>query len=613
MAEATETPSLAADVDLASLRARYAEERDRRVRGDGIGQFIEMAGDYRRYITDPDMDDAAPRQPFTDHVGVLIIGAGWSGMVAAVRMQQAGVTDFRMIDNGRDFGGTWYWNRYPGVQCDLESYIYIPLLEETGYVPSEKYAHGKEIGEHAERVGRQFGLYERTLFQTHLKALNWDEGNSRWIVTTNRGDRFTAQRVVMACGSLNRPKLPGIPGILGFKGKSFHTSRWDYDYTGGDTTGNLYKLADKRIALIGTGATGIQVAPFIAADAKHLYVIQRTPAAVGERRNRPTDDQWAKSLGAGWQENRRYNFQKLVSGVPQDEDLVNDTWTEIMRILGAIAFRVAQNEDVSPEERALQMELADAVCMNGLRDRVSREVASPETAEALTPWYRFFCKRPTFSDRYLPIFNRPNVTLVDTKGHGVERITPDGVVVDGEEYKVDCIIFATGFEVGTDFTRRAEVEIYGRDGVALTKHWQDDFRTLHGVTTNGFPNLFFMGPAQGPGDVNYTYPSELQSKYIARILARGQAEKADIIEVTDEAVEAYVAHFRQVALDNLDFYKDCTPSYYNNEGDPSKYRGFLSQRYGGGFSKYRDMVLGWLDEGMPGLEFKRKPQASAVS
>lgn len=593
-------------VDLTKLREKYAEERDRRIRSDGIGQFIEMAGDYRKYIKDPDMEGAQPRATKSDHVEVLVIGAGWNGMVTAVRLIQNGIEDFRILDNGRDFGGTWYWNRYPGVQCDIESYIYMPLLEEAGYLPTEKYAHGKEIQEHAQRVARQFGLYERTLFQTHLERLTWDESGKRWQVKTSRGDNFTARHVIMACGSLNRPKLPGIPGILDFKGKSFHTSRWDYEYTGGDTTGHMDKLADKRVALIGTGATGIQVAPFIAADAKHLYVVQRTPAAVGPRGNKPTDAEWAKSLGPGWHESRRSNFQKLVSGVEQEQDLVNDGWTEIMRILGAVFFRVNTKDQKTPEQRAQDMELADAVCMNNLRARIGREVSDPAVVETLTPWFRFFCKRPTFSDRYLPTFNRDNVTLLDTKGLGVERITANGLVVDGKEYPVDCIVFATGFEVGTDYTRRAEVEIVGRGGLPLSKHWAEDFKTLHGVTTYGFPNLFFMGPAQGPGDVNYTNPIELQAKYVARILGRGKQQHAEVIEVTEEAVDKYVQHFREMALDNQDFYRDCTPGYFNNEGNPSKFRGFLSQRYGGGFAKYKEMTQNWLDDGMPGLEFKGK-------
>ncbi|MCA0206932.1 MAG: NAD(P)/FAD-dependent oxidoreductase [Proteobacteria bacterium] len=593
----------AAPIDLDALRAKYRQERDRRMRGDGIRQFVELVGDYRGYIEDPDANDAEPRAPLDDDVSVLIVGGGWSGMVAAVRLMQSGVSDLRLIDNGRDFGGTWYWNRYPGVQCDIESYIYMPLLEETDYVPREKYAFGDEIRTHAERVGRKFGLYERTLFETQLQALTWDEDLSRWRVRTNRGDSFTTRHVVMACGSLNRPKLPGIPGILDFKGTSFHTSRWDYEYSGGDTTGNLHKLADKRIALIGTGASGIQVAPLIAESCEHLYVVQRTPVAVAPRGNRPTDPDWVRSLQPGWQEERRSNFQKLVSGVPQPEDLVDDAWTEIMKILGAIAFRVAQEGEKTQAERDLEMELADAERMETLRRRVEDQVKDPAVAETLKPWYRFFCKRPTFNDRYLPMFNRPNVSLLDTGGQGVERITADGLVIGGKEYPVDCIIFATGFEVGTEYTRRAEIEIFGRGGLSLADHWAEDYQTLHGVTAHGFPNLFFMGPAQGPGDVNFLYPADLQARYVARILARALGEGAEVVEPTEEAVQAYVAHFREVALDNIEFYRECTPSYYNNEGDPSKYKGFLSQRYGGGFAQYRKMVLDWLDEGMPGLAF----------
>lgn len=603
----TRASGSSSDIDLKALRARYRQERDRRVRSDGIRQFVEMAGDYRRYIRDPDTLDIGERASLADHVEVLIVGAGWSGMVAAVRMQQAGISDIRLVDNGRDFGGTWYWNRYPGVQCDIESYIYMPLLEETGYVPKEKYAFGTEISEHAQRVGRTFGLYDKALFQTQLTALTWDDAAARWRVSTNHGDTFTAKHVVMSCGSLNRPKLPGIPGILDFKGKSFHTSRWDYDYTGGDATGGLHKLADKRIALIGTGASGIQVAPFIARHAQHLYVVQRTPVAVGPRGNKPTDPAWARALQPGWQEERRSNFQKLVSGVPQEQDLVQDGWTEIMKILGAIAFRVAQHDTKTQAERDLDMELADAERMNALRARVEQNVQDPAVAEALKPWYRFFCKRPTFNDQYLPMFNRPNVSLLDTRGNGVERITATGIVIEGTEYPVDCIIYATGFEVGTEYTRRAEVEVFGRGGLPLSRHWADDYQTLHGVTSHGFPNIYFMGPAQGPGDVNFLYPADLQARYVARILARALAEGADVVEPTAAAVAAYVAHFREMALDNIEFYRECTPSYYNNEGDPSKYKGFLSQRYGGGFAKYRAMVLDWLENGMPGLEFTRKP------
>ncbi len=602
----TQTSPAGMDIDLEALRAKYREERDRRIRKEGIGQYVEASGDFGKYLEDPDADAAPPREPLNDRVEVLIIGAGWSGMLAAARMRQAGIDDLRILDNGADFGGTWYWNRYPGVQCDIESYLYLPLLEETGYVPKEKYSYGKEIREHARRVGTHFGLYERAVFRTQLEELRWNEDDGYWDVSTNCGDRFQAKFVLMSCGSLNRPKLPGIPGILGFKGKSFHTSRWDYDYTGGDTTGNLDKLADKKVAVIGTGATGVQCTPYIADFAQHLYIIQRTPVVVEPRGNRPTDPEWAKSLEPGWQEQRRSNFYSLVSGIPQDVDLVQDGWTRIMKIVGGTLFKVQQTSEKTPEQLKLDMEIADAQKMNEARAHIDAAVQSREVAEALKPWFRFFCKRPTFNDHYLGLFNRPNVTLLDTKGQGVERITEKGLVVGGKEYEVDCIVFATGFEVGTEYTRRAAIELYGRGGISLTSHWADDYRTLHGVTSNGFPNLFFMGPTQGPGDVNFLYPAEVQAKYVANILKAVKQRQADIVEPTEEAVQGYVDHFREVALQNLDFQRECTPSYYNNEGDPSAYKGFLTQRYGGGLAKYRELVESWQAGGMEGLQFVRR-------
>lgn len=603
----TTVPSVEADgkIDLEALRAKYRQERDRRIRKEGIGQYTETAGAFGKYLEDPDVDvDARPTRH--DRVEVLIIGAGWSGMLAAARLRDAGVDNLRMIDNGADFGGTWYWNRYPGVQCDIESYLYLPLLEETGYVPKEKYSYGTEIREHARRVGTHFGLYERTLFSTQVQELRWDDADACWTVATNRGDRFQASFVLMSCGSLNRPKLPGIPGILDFKGASFHTSRWDYEYTGGDTTGNLDKLTDKRVAVIGTGATGVQCTPYIADYAQHLYIVQRTPVVVEPRGNRPTDPNWAQSLTPGWQERRRANFHALVSGIRQDVDLVQDGWTEIMKILGATLFKVQRADAKTPEEAALEMEYADAQKMTEVRAHIDAAVTTPEVAAALKPWFRFFCKRPTFNDRYLGLFNRPNVTLLDTKGQGVERITATGLVIDGTEYPVDCIVFATGFEVGTEYTRRAAVELYGRNGLSLSDHWKDDYQTLHGVTVNGFPNLFFMGPTQGPGDVNFLYPAEVQARYIANILLAARERQADIVEPTKEAVSAYGEHFREVALQNLDFQRDCTPSYYNNEGDPSAYKGFLTQRYGAGLTKYRELVESWQAVGMPGLTFTRR-------
>ena len=278
-----------------------------------------------------------------------------------------------------------------------------------------------------------------------------------------------ARFVVMSNGPLNRPKLPGIPGIDSFKGHTFHTSRWDYGYTGGDTNGNLHKLGDKRVAVIGTGATAVQCVPFLAKYAKHLDVFQRTPSSIDERGNRPTDPEWVKTLKPGWQKHRMENFNVLVTGGFQDQDLVNDGWTDIIRNLGGLLIARNQNSELSPQEVMRLAEIADFKKMNQIRARVDAIVKDKRTAESLKPWYRQFCKRPTFNDEYLPAFNRPNVTLVDTMGRGVDRITEKGLVFDGVEYEADCIIFATGFEVGTAYTRRAGFEVYGRDGKALSR------------------------------------------------------------------------------------------------------------------------------------------------
>ena len=342
------------------------------------------------------------------------------------RLREAGFESLRIIETGGDFGGTWYWNRYPGAMCDVESYFYLPLLEETGYMPKHKYSFAPEILEHARRIARHYHLYDDALFQTSITGMRWDESDQRWIISTNRGDRFKAQYVAMANGPLSRPKLPGIPGINDFKGYTFHTSRWDYRYTGGDSCGNLEKLKDKRVGIIGTGATAVQCIPHLGEAAKHLYVFQRTPSSIDVRNNRETDPDWVASLEPGWQRRRMENFNILVSGGDQDVDLVHDGWTDIFRNLTGIVAEAGLEEArarLTAHERAQLLGAVDYRKMNQIRARVDAIVKDHATAEALKPWYRQFCKRPCFHDEYLPTFNRPNVTLVDTNGHGVERLT----------------------------------------------------------------------------------------------------------------------------------------------------------------------------------------------
>jgi cation diffusion facilitator CzcD-associated flavoprotein CzcO len=409
---------------------------------------------------------------------------------------------------------------------------------------------------------------------------------------------------VMSNGPLNRPKLPGIPGIESFKGHSFHTSRWDYGYTGGTSEGGLDKLADKRVAIIGTGATAIQCVPHLGRAAKQLYVFQRTPSSVDVRGNRPTDPAWAKTLTPGWQKRRMENFNTLVSGLPQDEDLVSDGWTDIIRNLGAaVAARAAKGSGLSPQELGTEMELSDFRKMNQVRARVDALVEDRTTAEKLKPWYRQFCKRPTFNDDYLPTFNRPNVTLVDTLGRGVERVTETGLVDDGVDYEVDCIIFATGFEVGTADTRRAGFEIVGRDGQTLTDHWASGPKTLHGFLSHGFPNCFHLGITQNTMTPNFPHMLDEQARHVAEVVRQANLRQAQKVEPTPEGEAEWVETIRVNALTNLAFRQDCTPGYYNGEGRAGEGSGIFDGLYGPGSDAFFELARAWREDGkLAGLE-----------
>ncbi|XOV89655.1 MAG: flavin-containing monooxygenase [Pseudomonadota bacterium] len=589
------------DFDPDALRNKYREERDKRLREDGNNQYIEVKGDFAQYIDDPYLEQEVVRDPLADEVEVVVIGGGFGGLLAGARLRDAGVDSIRMIEKGGDFGGTWYWNRYPGAACDIESYVYLPLLEEVGYMPKRKYASGKEILWYSQEIGRKYDLYRDALFQTEVTELRWDEDISRWIVHTNQGDAIRARFIAMSNGPLNRPKLPGIPGIDSFTGHTFHTSRWDYGYTGGSAEGNLTGLADKRVAIIGTGATAVQCVPHLGASAKALYVFQRTPSSIDVRGDRDTDQAWVRSLKPGWHQERMDNFNILVSGGIQEVDLVQDGWTEIIRNL----LFIVKNEDepdLSPAAISQKMELADFQKMEQIRARCEEIVADPNVAESLKPYYRQFCKRPCFHDDYLPTFNRDNVTLVDTDGKGVERITEKGVVANGVEYEVDCIIFGTGFEVGTAFSRRCGYETYGRNGLSLTDKWAEGVRTFHGMHCHDFPNLFIMGGAQSGFTANYPHSLNEQSKHMAYILQHCRQGNHRVVEATESAESEWVETIIKLARNNQSFLNECTPGYYNNEGKPHQ-RSLQNSNYGAGPVAFFRVLEDWREQGeMIGLE-----------
>ena len=584
--------------DRDALRDRYRREREKRIRADGNDQYVEVVGNFAAYLGDP-YATPAPRPVLADRVTAAVIGGGLAGLLVGARLKEAGVEDLRIVEKGGDFGGTWYWNRYPGAQCDVESYIYLPLLEETGYVPSEKYARGPEILAHCRRIAERYDLYRHACLSTEVTGIEWDRDRSCWTILTNRGDRFSAQFLVMGNGPLHRPKLPGVPGLGSFRGHSFHTSRWDYGYTGGDPGGNLERLHDKRVGIIGTGATAVQVVPHLAACAGHLYVFQRTPSSIDVRGNRPTDPHWAASLQPGWQRARMANFTTLTSGGLTDVDLVMDGWTDIIG-----KFVTLLREGQAAHGLGGVLELADFEKMNQIRARVDAVVQDPVTGEALKPWYRQFCKRPCFHDEYLEAFNQANVTLVDTDGRGVERVTERGVVAGDIEYELDCLIFGTGFEVGTAYTRRAGFDVRGSRGTLLSEHWARGQRSLHGMHVHGFPNMFVVSHMQGAFTVNYPHLLDEASTHIAHIVRHALDAGLREVEVTAAAEDGWLVTLSEAARDVRAFHEQCTPGYYNNEGHPDG-NGFLGSSYGKGPLPFFELLASWRRSGrFEGLELR---------
>ncbi|KAL4891708.1 hypothetical protein BDV59DRAFT_194143 [Aspergillus ambiguus] len=590
--------------DVERLKQKYIEERDKRLRNGGINQYRlihDATHTAQQYLTDPYVEPGFSRDAIDQEYDVVIIGGGYGGLLCAVRLQERGINNFRIVEKAGNFGGTWYWNRYPGAQCDIESYIYMPLLEETGYIPSEKYSHADELRAHAERIGTQFNLYPKTLFQTEVLRLDWDDAISQWVVKTNREDHIRTRFVIPAAGPLHRPKLPGVPGLDSFQGHSFHSSRWDYAYTGGDDTGSLVNLSHKRVAIIGTGATAVQIVPHLGRWAKKLYVFQRTPSSVDVRNNRPTNPEWAQSLKQGWQRDRMDNFDHLVNGLYAEEDMVSDGWTDIIRKLLTRSGTASSSTDAAAA--AAKMQMADYQKMESIRARVDSLVNDKSTAEALKPWYNQFCKRPCFHDEYLQTFNLPTVTLVDTKGTGIERVTERGIVANGVEYEVDCLVYATGFELATEWSHRSGFEIYGKDGLTTSAKWKDGYITLHGWGSRGFPNCFFVSAIQAALSPNFLHATSEQAEHFAYIVSRALKKGILTLQPTAEAELGWVGTCMELGKPRLAFLKECTPGYYNNEGDVDNLKARRNVTYGAGSPAFFKVLRDWReDDKFEGLE-----------
>ncbi len=591
--------------DPGAVHAKYREERDKRlVPGRADIRDLDHDERFASYRADP-FTPMEARDPLSEEVEVVIVGGGIAGILAAVELRKAGVDRFRIIDTAGGIGGTWYWNRYPGVMCDVESYIYLPMLEELGYVPKHRYAYGEEILAHLQAIADRFHLTDDALFHTGVTRAEWHEDRGRWLIETDRGDRLSARYYVLAVGILNRLKLPAIAGMEDFAGHSFHSARWDYAYTGGAPGQPMTELADKVVAVMGTGATGIQCVGPLADAAEHVYVFQRTPSAIGERGNRPTDPAFGEQLEPGWQRDRMDNFQAIMLGKQVAEDLVDDGWTHHY----ATVQRPPRVAGESIAEYLARAEAIDFEIMEQHRSRVAELVQDPAVAEVLKPYYRYLCKRPCFHDEYLLAFNAPNVTLVDCPG-GIERFTERGPVVDGTPYDVDCVVYATGFEAElTPLPRRADHPIVGRDGVTLAERWADGASSLYGMMIRGFPNLFAM-PAPGQQavvTVNYTQLAVLGAQVVGGAIGQLVERGSPTFEVSAEAEAAWTEQIVSSFVDASSLMSQCTPSRINLEGHPE----LMNPRNGnygrglGDWFGYRELLEGWRAAGdLAGLELR---------
>jgi cation diffusion facilitator CzcD-associated flavoprotein CzcO len=539
-----------------AIKQRFAEERDLRLkyRPEGTGQFTsDLTGALGKYEIDPYAHDGAARAPIKDHVEVLFIGGGFSALLTAARLRERGVESIRIVERGADVGGTWYWNRYPGAACDVPSYDYLPLLDEMGYVPQALYAKGPEIFGHCQAIARRYDLYDLAVFRTTVQRTEWDEKAKVWQLFTDRGDEMTAKFVICANGTLSKPKLSKIMGMESFKGHSFHTSRWDYAYTGED----LSNLKDKVVGIIGTGASAVQAIPRLAKAAKALYVFQRTPSGIDIRGDRPTDPEWAANLKPGWQAARR------------ERNLRGPETPEVR----------AERAPETREEKIRRQENANIDHMMRIHARIDEIVKDKATADALKPWYMFMCKRPCFDDEYLPAYNLPNVHLVDTHGEGITEIAPEGPVFHGQTYPLDLLIYATGFEVQKTGIYN---QIVGKGGKEINETYQDGIRTLFGVHTHGYPNLFIMGGYQASFQFNLTFMLQCQGDHIAeciKLAREGGHAEIDVKPETEEWWVQEVINHRGKTTRN----QDCTPGYYNFEGEFNRRQ---DGNYNGGFLKY---------------------------
>ncbi|KFZ08162.1 hypothetical protein V502_09503 [Pseudogymnoascus sp. VKM F-4520 (FW-2644)] len=570
------------------LQKKYEEERQKRLRPEGMNQYV----DFR----DPAIGDKLGEDPWVNHdyvathgsplkdggpIKFMIIGGGHSGLLYAVRLLDAGfrAEDIVLVDTAGGFGGTWYWNRYPGLMCDVEAYIYMPLLEETGYMPKHKYSYGAEIRGQCERIAAHYRLQGQ--FCTQVKRQQWDDAKAPFLIS--------------AAGALCVPHVPKLPGLqeLMANRKVFHSARWDWEYTGGSQDEpDMVNLKGKKVGIIGTGATAIQIVPELAKWVDHLYVFQRTPTYVGPRNQRETTPEDWKNVAykKSWQYERQDNFNQFVTNDPVPENMIGDGWTapdshSVAGFIGSPSKLVTAD---TIEEHITSMYQMDIARAERLRAHIANVVKDESTAQNLQ-----LCSR------------------------GMQA--GSRVIANGTLYDLDVLVLATGFYTsGKDPSPsgQSNAPIVGRNGVEAMQKWcSQDFGVLFGSCSNGFPNAFFSSFSGGGVSYNLTSAFDIRARFTASIIANAHKRARDMntlaIEPTKKAEDRYTDEVQKRAL-WFSALGTCTPGWFTGEAEgefeaqtPQQVAARMRRAaWGSGILDFKRMVLEYISNGdMEGIDF----------
>ena len=467
------------------------------------------------------------------HYEVAVIGAGLSGVCAAIKLREAGVTNFCVFEKAEEVGGTWRENRYPGVACDVPSHLY-----SYSFAPNPEwsrwYAPGAEILEYVRECALNFGVYDQIKFETGIDSAVWE--TDRWVLNGSDGSVCTATAVVSALGGLHTPNQPDLPSQASYKGVQFHTTSWP----------EQLELAGKRVAVIGTGATAVQVVPEIADQVDKLYVFQRSPVWVGPKKD------------PEYSEEERAEFRSNPNALKALRQGLYDAWESSSIDLHRAGTEVNRNA----EQRA--------------RDHIKRTVSDPEVAAALTPEHNFTCKRATVSNRYYATYEKSNVVLVPGE---VESLTPTGLTAAGEHFEVDVIVYATGFKA---FNIANEIDLTGIDGQRLGQSWKDRVTSYKTVMIHGFPNLFLMMGPNGTGLHSALQTIEAQADFMLGMLQRMNREEIAALHPRQEQVDAFTRHVEEL-FSGTTHSKGCT-SWWSDQ------TGFNHSIWPGSSDDYRAML-----------------------